>query len=65
MQGWQAVDEVNRLLSHQPPSLYFGRPHLFTADNLHADGGPRLRFDPDNGYRDAYRRIWHGRRGAP
>jgi ribose transport system substrate-binding protein len=57
-QGWQAVDEVNRLLSGQPPSRYFGRPHLFTAANLQLDGGPRLRFDPDNGYRDAYRRIW-------
>ncbi|HJV68992.1 substrate-binding domain-containing protein [Ideonella sp.] len=65
MQGWQAVDEVNRLLSHQPPSLYFGRPRLFTAANLNTDGGPRLRFDPDNGYRDAYRRIWRGGRGAP
>jgi len=64
MQGWQAVDEVNRLLSRQPPSSYFGRPHLFTAGNLHTDGGPRLRFDPDNGYREAYRRIWHGTRAA-
>lgn len=61
-QGWQAVDEVNRLLSGQPPSRYFGRPRLFTAANLQLDGGPRLRFDPDNGYRDAYRRIWRGDR---
>jgi ribose transport system substrate-binding protein len=61
-QGWQVVDEVNRLLSGQPPSRYFGRPRLFTASNLQVDGGPRLRFDPDNGYRDAYRRIWRGDR---
>ena len=61
-QGWQVVDEVNRLLSGQPPSRYFGRPRLFTAANLQLDGGPRLRFDPDNGYRDAYRRIWRGGR---
>jgi ribose transport system substrate-binding protein len=60
-QGWQVVDELNRLLSRQPPSHYFGRPHLFTAANLQLDGGPRLRFDPDNGYRDAYRRIWRSR----
>ncbi|MGM9488527.1 substrate-binding domain-containing protein [Ideonella sp. YS5] len=58
LQGWQAVDEVNRLLSGQPPSRYFGRPRLFTAANLQVDGGPRLRFDPDNGYRDVYRRLW-------
>jgi len=65
MQGWQAVDEANRLLAHQPPSAYFGHPRLFTAGNLHTDGGQHLRFDPDNGYRDAYRRIWQGKRVAP
>jgi ribose transport system substrate-binding protein len=23
-----------------------------------SDGGPRFQYDPDNGYRDIYRRIW-------
>jgi len=32
--------------------------HLVTADNVASDGGDRLHFDPANGYRDIYRRIW-------
>jgi ribose transport system substrate-binding protein len=29
-----------------------------TAENIAFDGGSRLLFDPDNGYREAYRRLW-------
>ena len=32
--------------------------HLVTADNIAFDGGPKNVFDPDNGYRDAYKKIW-------
>lgn len=58
MQGWQAVDEVNRLLAGQPVSGYVASVHIVTPDNVGFDGGPHLRYDPDNGYRDAYTRIW-------
>jgi len=58
LQGWQLVDELNRLLSHQPVSGYVAPVHLVNRDNVGYDGGPRLRFDPDNGYREAYRAIW-------
>lgn len=58
MQGWQAVDELNRLLAHQPVSGFVAPVHMVTPDNVTFDGGPQLRYDPDNGYRDAYIRIW-------
>jgi ribose transport system substrate-binding protein len=32
--------------------------HLVTADNVAFEGGARFQYDPDNGYREAYRRIW-------
>jgi ribose transport system substrate-binding protein len=59
LHGWQLVDELNRLMAGQPVSGYVVPVHLITNDNVAFDGGPRLQFDPDNGYRDIYRRIWH------
>ncbi|HEY8907205.1 MAG TPA: sugar ABC transporter substrate-binding protein, partial [Rhodoferax sp.] len=57
-QGWQLVDELNRLIQHQPLSGYVSPVHLVTSDNIAFDGGARFQYDPDNGYRDAYRSIW-------
>lgn len=57
-QGWQLVDELNRLLANSPVSGYIMPVHLVTHDNIRFDGGPHLLFDPDNGYRQIYRRIW-------
>ncbi len=61
MQGWQVVDELNRLMAGQPVSGFVAPVHLVTAENLGADGGSRLAYDPENGYRDHYRRIWKRR----
>jgi ribose transport system substrate-binding protein len=58
LHGWQLVDELNRLLSGQPVTRFVFPVHLVTADNVNQDGGDRLLYDPDNGYRDIYRRIW-------
>ncbi|MGE5387118.1 MAG: substrate-binding domain-containing protein [Betaproteobacteria bacterium] len=58
LQGWQLVDELNRLLSGKPVTGYVIPIHLVTEDNIDFDGGPLLMYDPDNGYRDVYRRIW-------
>jgi ribose transport system substrate-binding protein len=58
LQGWQLVDELNRLLSGWEVSGYVMPVHLVTPANIGFDGGPRMLFDPDNGYREAYRRIW-------
>jgi ribose transport system substrate-binding protein len=56
--GWQLVDEMNRLLSGQPVSGYVVPVHLVTPENVMHDSGSRFLYDPDNGYRDIYRRIW-------
>ncbi|MDQ0392870.1 ribose transport system substrate-binding protein [Labrys monachus] len=58
MQGWQIVDELNRAFSGQKWSGYVPGVHLVTPDNIAFDGGPKNVFDPDNGYRDAYKKIW-------
>ncbi|WMY12573.1 substrate-binding domain-containing protein [Paraburkholderia phenoliruptrix] len=58
LQGWQLVDELNRLLAHQPVTGYVSPVHLVTAANIRFDGGLQGQFDPDNGYRNVYRGIW-------
>lgn len=58
LQGWQIVDELNRAFAKQPWSGYVPKVHLVTAENVGKDGGPRNLFDPDNGYRNEYRKIW-------
>ncbi|AMP39982.1 MULTISPECIES: substrate-binding domain-containing protein [Ralstonia solanacearum species complex] len=57
-QGWQLVDELNRLLAHTPLSGYVAPVHLVNRENIGSDGGPQGQYDPDNGYRNAYRHIW-------
>ncbi|MGF6416429.1 ribose transport system substrate-binding protein [Paraburkholderia sp. MM5482-R2] len=58
LHGWQLVDEMNRLFAGAGVTGYVTPVHLVTADNVAADGGDRLLYDPDNGYRDIYRQIW-------
>ncbi|WP_154874084.1 substrate-binding domain-containing protein [Paraburkholderia terricola] len=58
LHGWQLIDEMNRLLAREAVTGYVFPVHLVTADNIAADGGDRLIYDPANGYRDIYRRIW-------
>ena len=58
MQGWQLVDELNRAFAKEKWSGYVPGVHLVTPDNVAFDGGPKNVFDPDNGYRDTYKKIW-------
>jgi ribose transport system substrate-binding protein len=58
LHGWQLVDEMNRLLAGESVTGTVFPVHLVTAENINADGGDRLVYDPANGYRDIYRRIW-------
>ncbi|WPX65322.1 substrate-binding domain-containing protein [Pseudomonas sp. MH10] len=58
-QGWQVMDELNRLIAGQAVSGFVAPIHLVNADNAGADGGKQFRYDPDNGYRDRYRKIWN------
>lgn len=58
LQGWQSIDEMNRAFAGQPPSGFVNPVHLFTAANIDDDGGKNGLFEPANGYRDAYKKIW-------
>jgi ribose transport system substrate-binding protein len=58
MQGWQVVDEMNRAFAKAPWSGYVPSAHLVTIANVGRDGGAKNIYDPENGYRDQYRKIW-------
>jgi ribose transport system substrate-binding protein len=58
LHGWQLVDEMNRAFAGEKPSGYVAPAHLFTPENIKFDGGPNNIYDPDNGYQDAYKKIW-------
>ena len=58
LQGWQVVDEANRALAKQKQSGFVAPAHLFLPSNIKSDGGPKNMYDPDNGYRAAYAKIW-------
>src|SRR5271168_2167207 len=58
LHGWQLIDEANRALSGTDWSGYVAPTHLVTKDNIGSNGGPNNVYDPDNGYRDVYKKIW-------
>jgi ribose transport system substrate-binding protein len=61
MQGWQVIDELNRLFAGQAVSGFVAPVHLVSGQNVASDGGARFVYDPENGYRDIYLRIWKRR----
>lgn len=60
LQGWQLVDEMNRALNGEEWSGYVSPLHVVTTANIEFDGGPDNNFDPGNGYKDEYLKIWKG-----
>ena len=58
LQGWMTIDELNRAFAGQPPSGFVPPPHLFIPLNLDRDGGPNNVYEPENGYKDVYKKIW-------
>lgn len=58
MEGWIMIDELNRLFAGQPVSGYQPPVHIVTAQNVDKDITADGVYDPANGYRDAYRKIW-------
>ncbi len=56
--GWQLADELNRSLANAPASTYVTYPHLTTVENVNSEGGDKNVYDPANGYRDQYKKIW-------
>jgi ribose transport system substrate-binding protein len=57
-QGWQLIDELNRAFAGEKPSGFTGAVHIVTHENVEFDGGKSSLFDPENGYRDQYKKIW-------
>ena len=58
LQGWQLVDELNRAMQGAEWSGYTTPLHVVTKENIAFDGGDNNIFDPGNGYRDQYAKIW-------
>jgi ribose transport system substrate-binding protein len=58
LQGWQLVDELNRAFAGEKQSGFSSAVHILTHENVEFDGGKNSLFDPDNGYRDQYKKIW-------
>ena len=58
MQGWQLVDELNRAFSGVQPSGYTTSVHLVSEQNIAFDGGAKNMFDPENDYRNQYKKYW-------
>lgn len=58
LQGWQLVDELNRAFSAVPPSGFVMPVHLVSDQNIAFDGGFKNMFDPDNDYRNQYKKYW-------
>ncbi|MDO9956442.1 substrate-binding domain-containing protein [Glaesserella parasuis] len=58
LHGWQLVDELNRAFAKEKPSGYVTPAHLVTKENVSFDGGEKNLYDPQNGYKDAYKAIW-------
>ena len=54
MQGWQIVDEFNRAFAGKAASGYKPVVHLVTK----ANAGNSTVWDPQNGYRTQYKKIW-------
>jgi ribose transport system substrate-binding protein len=61
LQGWQIIDELNRLMQGQAVSGFVAPVHLTTTANVATQDGARQVYDPANGYREAYLKIWKAR----
>ncbi|WP_425641192.1 substrate-binding domain-containing protein [Marinomonas gallaica] len=58
LQGWQIIDEFNRAFQDQSNSGFLAPVHLITRNNLNNIVLKMGVYDPDNQYRNAYRKIW-------
>ena len=58
MQGWQLVDELNRAFSKVGPSGFVQPTHFVSAENIAFDGGGKNIFEPENDYRNHYKKFW-------
>lgn len=56
--AWQAADEVDRALNHQPPSTFTQPIYIVTKDNINSQGGDKDQFVPQNDYKARYEKLW-------
>lgn len=62
MQGWQLIDEINRLLSGYDGSGFIAPPYAAQAIDLQ---GTTDYFEPKCDFKQAYRQIWAGEKPLP
>lgn len=58
LQGYQAIDEMNRALNGAPPSSFVPPVYVVTSQNIDKEGGSQNTFDPSNNYKSEYAKIW-------
>jgi ribose transport system substrate-binding protein len=58
LEGWQCVDELNRAFAGVPAVSEPDPVHLFTPSNVDDDGGKTDVFNPPNGYKQVFLKIW-------
>ena len=46
------------LTAKEKESGFVAPSHLFLPSNIDSDGGPKNTYDPNNGYAEAYAKIW-------
>ena len=56
--GWRLIGEANRALAGEQWSGYVAPTHLVTKYNIGSNVGPNNGYDPENGYREVYQKIW-------
>lgn len=57
LQGYQAIDEMNRALNGAQPSNFIQPVYVVTKANVDKEGGSSNLFDPSNDYKDRYAKI--------
>jgi len=58
MQGYQAIDELNRAFHGEKWSGFVQTPYLVTPENIDAEGGDKDTFIPSNHYEERYLKLW-------
>lgn len=58
LQGWQAVDELNRAINGQAPSGFVQPLHIITKENVGSDINADGIYEPKVDYRAEYAKLW-------
>ena len=58
LEGWQLIDELNRAFNGAIYTGYLPALHVTVEQNISFDGGSQNHFEPENDYKNYYKRIW-------